>query len=59
VHDDFETKYELMMMVKQVEMLFVVVHTVMDIDFEHKFDLNTKFANQITFVVAKKKEIYI
>jgi hypothetical protein len=47
------------MMVKQVEMLFVVVHAVMDIDFEHKFELNTKFANQIIFVVAKKKEIYL
>jgi hypothetical protein len=56
VHDDFETIYELMMLVKELVKLFFLVQRVMDIDFGHKFDVDTKFANQIIFAVARNRE---
>jgi hypothetical protein len=52
VHDNFETKYELMIMVKEVVEQVVLVHKVMDIDYLHMFDVNAIFANQLIFVAA-------
>ncbi len=55
VHDNFETKYELMIMVKEVVVLVVLVHKVLDSDYSDRFDVNARFANQLIFVVARNE----
>jgi hypothetical protein len=53
VHDNFETKYELTIMVREVVEQVVLVHKVLDIDYLHMFDVNAMFANQLIFDAAR------